>query len=399
MTLPRINIDYTSFRRIFMMHLFRDTYIALDAHVNLNNDRIVISKDNGFLLLEALSVAGGKLISYGTSISDVLTRAECSSIVELFEKCLAGNIENPGVKLIIYCDNDSYYELIAGWHKILFANIDSASSYNILSTNLASLGIIGAYDHSPNQIRYANAIPTKSNYETIFNNVIIDEPAGVEFLGKISDAKSIEYMIANYLHNGSYVEQIKAPLKLFISKIVKGWFNDIWRNANSAGALRASARTAIGLTSGGIDNVLAFSDDPLYNNGFKKICQQSSLDLSALSSEEQVAALSTVNTLTYIFTIGIEKTLSKGVPEPEKRAPIPRFDRLNTYYNMLVNSPDLLSDVDVTTIIDIELYSFFASYNLGGLPSKYPVNTYMLEYFYEAVRNNQKELLIPYILR
>jgi hypothetical protein len=382
------------------MHLFRDTYIALDAHIDLNNDRIVISKDNGFPLIESLySVTTGNLISYGISLNAVLARAECSSLLGLFEKCLDNNIDNPGIKVVIYCDNDSYYEITAIWHKILFANINAEASYNILETNLAALGIIGAKDHSPNSFRYSTAIPLKSNYNTIFNNVSVDAEASVEFLEKISNSKSIEYMIANYLYNGSYVEQIKTPLKMFVSKIVKGWFNDIWRNTTSSGSLRTTTRNALGLTSGGIDNVLAFSDDPIYNNGFKKICQQLSLDLNILSSEEQIAALETANLLTYIFIIGIEKTISKEILAPEHRESIPKFERLNTYYNILINSPDLLSDTDVANIIDLELYSFFASYNLGSLPSKYTVNTYMLEYFYEAVRNNQKDLLIPYLLR
>ena len=391
-----INIDYKSFRRIFMMHLFRNTYIALDAHIDLNIDRIVISKDNGFPLLQALySVTTGDLITYGTSITDVLERSKSPSILSLLNMCLNKNEQNEGLRVVIYCDNDSYYTLTAYWHKLIFLDIDADSSYNILETNLATFGISGGKDHSPNPERYASAIPTKSDYAAIFNDTLIDLSEIPIFLEKLSNFKSIEYMIANYLYNGSHIEQLKSPMKLFISKIVHSWFNDLWRNVTSAGALRASVRASLGLSSGGIDNVLAFSTDPLYDHGFRKICQQSYLDLSVLSTAEQVDTLEILNKLTYIFTTDIEQEILT----PENRESIPRLSKLNRYYIMLTNSPDRLSDADVIEIVNLELYSYFFGYNFGSLPSKYTVNTFMLEYFYDIVRNNQKELLLPYILR
>ena len=387
-----------------MIHLFHNTYITLDNYIDHNANRMVISHAHGFPMLGVLKdAARGELYTYGITIEEALKNINLSDVVALFEYCVDKNIAYPDTKLIIYCDNDSYRLLLANWHKIMFLNIDANSSFRIVQTNLARLGITGKKTYTNSPSKFINAIPTKEEYTTIFNSVTIDTATIASLLEKTAEDKNLEYLMASYLYNGSFKEQLKKPIKIFISKLIHSLFGDIWGSTVfGPSMLRIKDREIFGITTGGIDNILSIADDPLWNGGFEKICRQESLDLSELTKEEQVNALGIMNLILYFYTRGVKKIEQKLLTETlvdMRKANLPRFDRFNLYYNILANTPGTLTDSDIDTIIESELDYDFHLFTLSSVSHRDTLNEYMLEYVYELVRNNQKDQLAPYLLR
>jgi hypothetical protein len=383
-----------------MLHLFHNTYIELDAHINLNQDRIVISNEHGYDLLTALvAVSAGELLAYGNSITDVLAHFNYKSLTALLDMCADRNIANPDVKIIIYCDNEAYYGVLSCWHKTIFKNIDSDSSFNILVTNLSMQANPGIPSRSPNPDRYRLAIPTKEAYSIVFNDTNVDVTEHTPLFEKCIDSLNVEYLISSYLYDGSYKEQLKPKMIFFLKKFVLNWIQGTSDMLLGPKILDSRFRRALGITGGTIDDPLSSWDNQLASDALKKTTVQRTLDLSILTEEEKADLGADLNKFTYLFTVGWQRAIVAGFKfEPGYRFK-GRWEKCNFYYSLLAKNSDDISDEDLSKIFEMDSSSFYLTYSMSSWKGNYSINTWMIEYFYDALRENKKELLLPYILR
>lgn len=187
-----------------MLHLFNKVYIASDTLVNINFDRVVISAEYGSQMLEALDkVAYGDLIAYGTTVDGVLTD---SSFPE-FIQSLKNKSEESNKKIIIYADDLNFSKFVALWFKSIFSNISANSAWLVLSSYIEKEKLMQGS-------REAYTSTTSAIFTSLTEEQFIADFNATETYDLNVDGLelSLEILLANYLINGSYKENLKSSI-------------------------------------------------------------------------------------------------------------------------------------------------------------------------------------------
>jgi len=244
-----------------MLHLFKKTYVTLDTSIDLDYHRFVISEEAGGPLAEVLeNMHPNKLLGFGTSIENLKERG--TTIETMFEKCLLKNSE--GYKCIIYCDKISYCSILSVWFKSLFLNIDAESSYKIIQSYFLKrslLNFVSQRGISDDTDYFLPKKPTFEEFENIFNTT--PENEGVtQLVYGLDDSKSLEYLLANYIYDGSHKEQLKTAIKRIVNRYVEEVLKETWRTIAENALLKPEFLTNLSIsTKYDFDNLENIKDE------------------------------------------------------------------------------------------------------------------------------------------
>jgi len=369
-----------------MMNLFKNIYIDLDRAIDLFSDRVVISEKHGYPLLE--NEAGqyrSELIAYGTSVDDFLAQKKYNSVSDLLK-----NLSNRSGKVTIYCDSTAYQLLLTYWYKLVFPNITNESAHTLIETTLLKYHYISGPLWSPNAHIYVNSIPQKEEYNSLFSSTVDSSSDAVEFASEIANMSSehtIEFLTASYFYNASHKEELKAVVYDRINRILNKIYKHLWKKLCSSLIMRKSIRDQLNITitTDPLTELRLIERDPVFQN-FLIVANANEnrlLDLSELTDEQIVDIKAKADVIAQALLVNN----SPGM-----------LDRLHSYVDIVRSG--LLTDENLEKIINYELYppeNMFGFTNVMFDKSAY--NPYILEYAYEAKRNNQVELLAPYLLR
>lgn len=198
-----------------MFHLFKKVYVAFDDAINVNEDRIIISAENGVSMLQDLEgVANGELKAYSRSLEEMIGPDKQFENFLLFLNFLNRHFENSNRKLIVYCDKISHQKLITTWLKILLPNVTFDSAYGIISSHIFQVKMFGTSLMStfsrPYRMNQEENYVSQQEYYSIFESITVNRDVYQSFLTYIKDSVSLEYILASYLYNGSKKEELKA---------------------------------------------------------------------------------------------------------------------------------------------------------------------------------------------
>ena len=369
-----------------MMNLFKNVYIDLDRAIDLFSDRVVISEKHGYPLLNGEEGRyPAELISYGTSIDDLLAQKKFNSVSDLLK-----NISTRTGKVIIYCDPTAYQTLLTYWYKLVFPNITNESAYTLIETTLLKYYYISGPFWSPNAHIYVNSIPQKEEYNSLFGSTVDNSPEALALSSELAGMDSehtIEFLIASYFYNASHKEELRKVMYGRVDSILKRIYKHLWKKLCSSLIMRKSIRDQLNITvtADPLNELRLIDRDPVFQN-FLIVARENEdrpSDFSNLT-EEQVAD---IKQKADIIAQALLVNTAPGM-----------LDRLHLYLDIVRSGA--LTDENLDKIINYELNP---PENMFGFTTvmfdKSAYNPYILEYAYEAKRNNQVELLAPYLLR
>jgi hypothetical protein len=187
-----------------MLHLFDKVYIVSDTLININFDRVVISEKYGMQMLEALDkVAYGDLIAYSTTIEGVLANSSFPEFIQLINN---KSIESDK-KVIIYADDLNFSKFVAVWFKSIFNNISAKSAWLVLSSYIEKEKLMqGSREAYASTTSAIFTLLTEEQFVTDFNAAESYDLNATEL------SLSFEILLASYLINGSYKENLKSSI-------------------------------------------------------------------------------------------------------------------------------------------------------------------------------------------
>lgn len=370
-----------------MIHLFNKTYLDIDKFIDDSQDRIVISAQNGFRMLGRPEPEQyGWLHAYGTNFDEVVGEGKAfSSLYDMLAFCLTKN-DTDNRRVIIYCDKDTYMKISALWFKTIFQSITAIQSYKIVKADFARTILLGSKQMARVQAEYLAAMPTEEEFASVFaaNTPVGDATA---FLASTANFKSLEFLLASYLYDGSYKAQLKSIYRLMINRNVESMLRDAW-SCLRTNALQTEFQSAIGIQLYTVENIISLLDDPavaLLTNALPHTLpttegSSSTIDLTTLTAAE-LAELKGIVELILSYPNGNMSTV---------------FSRANQYFAIVARTE--FTDADLEAVITLEL-SNSEGVRFWNLKDRENLNLYFLDFVFESKKANQVAALAPYLLK
>ena len=281
-----------------MIHLFKKTYLDLDANIDFNVDRFIISEENGNKMLELLDAAAyGDLIGFHHTIDEVHWIDLIETIVEESNK--------RDTKIVVYCDQEAYKVFLTKWIKTNLPNVNLESFTKIVETSIYKERAIANTKLKSVNITKINQVKEGlGDMSSLYNSTNID-PADITKIDAMNLGYSFEFLLASHFAG---VEEYKAPLKAVLKMFMRRWYNDAVVDARETALLNVLNpiqqkvfgydESSVQLTSlnplKNIEGFNAFSDTSIYDvdDNFTSGLQ-GSLKFESLTST-QVTALKDV---------------------------------------------------------------------------------------------------------
>jgi hypothetical protein len=375
-----------------MFHLFRKTYIEVDSFVDPNVNRIVISETHGYPVLEMLSkIYLGTPIAFGLTYDDVVGEGKrFNTFLEMIQFCFNQN-ESTGKKIIIYCDPAAYIKVISLWYKSIFVNIDAVSAYRITRANFSKEIMITHRAIQGLENQYNNFLPDLATFQTVFDAVSVDDLNIDAFINGLGDNRSIEYLLAAYVYDGSHKDELKFRIWSMINRHVEEYLKEAWRSIQ-LNILKENWQSLLGTSTYTIDNITEVLDDPILEplkrtNAWRAVSGGSNiartpLDLSTFT-EEELIHIKHLAHKTYLHTLPTDPVH-------------PGFERKHVYIDM-IKSPGL-TDEELAQVIDYEINPP-DDLRFYSMKDEESINVYFVDWILEMKRNNNVAMLQPYVLK
>ena len=205
-----------------MFHLIGKVYLAPDFTIDMAHDRVIISEENGFAAFEFIEkIMGGTLHKFGHTVEDVVGE----DFVQFFEDLIESSSQT-GRSVYIYADAVALPKIQALWFKLTLANIDVDTCFKIYNANVQKYNLF--YKTSLISSSGSRYITHSIDPELIrpeLNSVIdldLDESVRTAFCEKHKNILGIEYLLANYIYNGTFKDELKTSLKRIMRKHFDG---------------------------------------------------------------------------------------------------------------------------------------------------------------------------------
>lgn len=379
-----------------MLHLFNKTYITLDNAIDLDYHRFVISRESGFPLADILSTLHpGKLLGCGVSMEHMILQE--MPLEYMLEQCLLKN--NEGYKCILYCDKDTFCLILSLWFKSIFANIDCESSYKIIQAYFQKRSLLSFITDRGHKDDYQFVItkkPTLDEFSNIFNNTLINDNI-TQFTQTLTDSKTLEYLLASYIYDGSYKEELKLAVKKLISRHVEEDLKETWRTIAENALLKPQFLTNIGITTNyTIDNLQDLMDEeylqPLIKtNAWRLLNSKFNPNRKELNLKE----------FDWREILRIKNQIQAANWEPVTHKPLPEgvssaISRTFLYIDCLC--AEEFTDEHLEKILTFEQNNFDHT-RFWGMKDNENINCYLADYFLSARYSNQNSSLEPFKLR
>jgi len=206
-----------------MFHLIDKIYLAPDFMIDVHKDRIVISKENGYIMHEVISkISGGILYKHAQTPSEVVADGNYL----LFFKEIIEFSRNRNRSFYIYADKNALPKIQAEWFSIVLQHVDNDVCKLIYNANAYKFNLLhkSAFSSNSGQMYGTKNINSDlieqelskvKTYKTAYRRKLMIDP--------YKDSIGVEYLLATYLYNG----KMKDSLKKSIAVLLKKSFDDI----------------------------------------------------------------------------------------------------------------------------------------------------------------------------
>jgi hypothetical protein len=199
-----------------LIHLIDRIYLCSDAALDTNEDRVVISKDNGYQMHEVIEkLSAGLLIKFGTTVDEVIDKTPI-----LFFETLLKISKSRQRSIYIYADRSALPTIMGIWFKILFKAPNILICKKIYNTNIHRYNLLYKSYLSKRTTNFS----LKSNFEHmkleegLSKNYSIGESIRKSFILKHIDSLNVEILLYMFLAKGKFKEQLKTSIKRLYRK-------------------------------------------------------------------------------------------------------------------------------------------------------------------------------------
>lgn len=378
-----------------MFHLFKKIYLDIDKNLKTFNDRIVISKNQGFRIASELEESfDGKLFYFSTSLDDLVgDDKQFTSLVDMMNK-ISMSLEEKGRPITIYADEENFLKLFIFWCKLVLKDAKSEECFRLLKSycfreNLFSDGRI--------KISRKNVSLDfeKEIFNSLFETITVDSSEKEVFIGKNKQFCSVEFLLASFLYDGSSSKELKNIFKILIKKDLEKYFYEL-KEILFVHILRKSFQTKIQTTkSYDFSNFYEILNDesPLVKVFFKKeIWNNEGLFRPSTSGNinfENITDADVDNFMRFTELAGEEW-------EEENFYRFTKSDKNKLTFLKHITK-DVMTDNDLKEIIEFELKGNHAAGTFYSIDLE-TVNNYFIDFLFNSYRENKKEDIKPYIL-
>jgi hypothetical protein len=297
--------------------------------------------------------------------------------------------QNEGDKVILYCDQTAYLKIITYFYKSIFANITAEAAYKISKANFIKDYLVTHREIVGKTGEYEDWLPSLAEFTTVFDNTTVDPTQASTFLSNIGMERSLEYLLASYIYNESFKEEIKSVMHLMLYRHVEEAYKEGWRSI-LMNIVRKDVQTRFGTREYTIDNLAEVINDPIFDtlkstNIWRATWggtnpPRTPLDLTKYSDEE----------ITLILT-----QVKNSVITAENISH-PTIARLVFYTGILRNGE--ISDQELESIIAFELNPV-DDLRFYGLKDEETINIFFVDYVLDVKKYGDPAELAPYLLR
>lgn len=208
-----------------MLHLLKKVYIASDNTIDVNLDRVVISEVHGIDTLESIKVEGGLLISKAKTINELIGADKDYKDFTDFFDVLAQFCDNSTKKVVIYADEVSFIKLITYWYKLVFRYITKDACHILIENMLFKYCAFHRSRITPGIVSTDEFTIDTSTFDAAFDSLEIT--GRDEFIIKYKQDLSVEALLATYLNNGQFKEELKSSIKTLLSKDLEKYLYEV----------------------------------------------------------------------------------------------------------------------------------------------------------------------------
>lgn len=201
-----------------MIHLFKKVYISTDNLIDLEFDRVVISAEAGFPMLQALERhVQGVLLAYGQNFEELIGEGKQFVTWIDFFRYLDEKVTASNKKLLIYCDNQSLLKILIVWFRTILSNSTKTSIESLIKSLIFRYNVFYKGRYSLNNGRSDITYNIEySNFSEIYDSVQTN--VDNSFVEDFKDYVGVEFLLASYLYNGSRKEELKNSIKVLAKK-------------------------------------------------------------------------------------------------------------------------------------------------------------------------------------
>lgn len=216
-----------------MLHLFNKIYVARDSRViDKNYNRIVISKVYGVPINDlVLETHKAELFKYALNLEDLVGEGkEFSSLKDMFS-FLLDKTNTTNQPSYIFCDEDTYLKILVTWYKNLLLNASKQDIFAYLnSANVRHYFFDRFARSSINYLDFDFPMEdytfTQEKFSDIYDNVELDSDLQ-KFISDNKSSLNIELLLANYLYDGSYQNELSKSIVPLIKKDMEKFLEEI----------------------------------------------------------------------------------------------------------------------------------------------------------------------------
>lgn len=379
-----------------MFHLFDKIYLSLDNTIDTNKDRVIVSEFYGVPIPEFMKgIPQGDLVAYGSKLDSIIGPDKpYVDVVDFFEK-LGSHVSNSDKPLVIYADKNAYSLIVSSWFKTIFSSINVDRGYELIFSSLLHDKLFAPWRYTGRTTYDAydfnlSHFPSKDEFVMAFNSVSVDSSKAWEFMKNNKFKISIEYLLASYLYNGTFEEELRSSFRNILKRHVEELVTEIKHNIYS-NIMRENFQRLAGTGSYNLGNLSAFINDPalglLSKSNFwnSPVVSQSSskagIDFTKITGEELTA---------------LEALFKKIHTEADKFSTEAGILKRIGYIQYL-RSPSL-SKAHLDAVLENEKNST-DSFRFFSSADSEKINRYFIDYVLEVARKNQNGQLSAFMLR
>ena len=213
-----------------MFHLFKRIYLDFDHKIDLNQDRIICSRDNGGngVATELEKVLFGLTHETVKSVDDLIGPGKpYPSLISLLQR-LNEISQKRNRKIFIYCDWISYYTLLARWLKIILPYATASTTYRFLKSHVYKEQVFVNYRWSErNSPFFKEWTILSSQWSAIWSAQVGEQENGDEFLKTVMENMRIEFLLAGYLYDGRHAQHLATAMTPLVKKNLEVFINEL----------------------------------------------------------------------------------------------------------------------------------------------------------------------------
>lgn len=207
-----------------MFHLFKKVYLDFDDKINMGHDRVICSKENGGneIGVDLDRYFYGEQIATAKTVEE-LTTQKFKSTLELLQT-LNERCDQYGKRVIVYCDQESYYRLAIEWLKVLLPNCDVHAGWTFFKSHIFKEKnfVNSRLSASTTTAQAADEwLMDKASFEQYWKETyVIDEHRKKysKFLKSIMSSLKVEFLLAGYLYDKRYGEELAKAISPLVRK-------------------------------------------------------------------------------------------------------------------------------------------------------------------------------------